>query len=232
MYPFCREVRNIKSKTYEEFVEKFKPKKTTDDCYTPSEIYEVIKDWVCKRYNIDPENVIRPFWPGGDYEKDEYPPGCVVVDNPPFSILKNICEFYLERGIPFFLFAPSLTALSGKTTWDRMNHIVCDCTIEYENGATVKTSFVTAAMMQKMARYGVHFRVRREECQHVRSLDAQRAMKKTIYGAGLLLSDQAAARKQNAEKQAAEKAAEDTICYELSERERELVEELNKSTLY
>ena len=60
---------------------------------------------------------------------------------------------------------------------------------------------------------------------------------KTIYGAGLLLSDQAAARKQNAEKQAAEKQAaekqaEDTICYELSERERELVEELNKSTLY
>ena len=46
-------MRNIKSKTYEEFVEKFKPKKTTDDCYTPSEIYEVIKDWVCKRYNID-----------------------------------------------------------------------------------------------------------------------------------------------------------------------------------
>ena len=137
-------MRNIKSKTYEEFVEKFKPKKTTDDCYTPSEIYEVIKDWVCKRYNIDPENVIRPFWPGGDYEKDEYPPGCVVVDNPPFSILKNICEFYLERGIPFFLFAPSLTALSGKTTWDRMNHIVCDCSIVYENGATVRTSFITS----------------------------------------------------------------------------------------
>ena len=142
--PIFKEVRNIKSKTYEEFVEKFKPKKTTDDCYTPSEIYEVIKEWVCKRYNIDPGNVIRPFWPGGDYEKDEYPPGCVVVDNPPFSILKNICEFYLERGIPFFLFAPSLTALSGKTTWDRMNHIICDCTIVYENGATVKTSFITS----------------------------------------------------------------------------------------
>ena len=84
-------------------------------------------------------------------------------------------------------------------------------------------------MMQKMARYGVHFRVRREECQLVQTLDAQRAMKKGIYGAGLLLSDQAAARKQAA--QNAEKQAEDTICYELSERERELVEELNKSTL-
>ena len=137
-------MRNIKSKTYEEFVEKFKPKKTTDDCYTPPEIYDVIKDWVCKRYNIDPGSVIRPFWPGGDYEKDEYPPGCGVVANPPFSILKNICEFYLERGIPFFLFAPSLTALSGKTTWDRMNHIVCDCSIVYENGATVRTSFITS----------------------------------------------------------------------------------------
>lgn len=33
--PIFKEVRNIKSKTYEEFVEKFKPKKTTDDCYTP-----------------------------------------------------------------------------------------------------------------------------------------------------------------------------------------------------
>lgn len=30
-----------KSNTYEEFVDKFKPKKTTDDCYTPGAIYEV-----------------------------------------------------------------------------------------------------------------------------------------------------------------------------------------------
>ena len=27
----------MKSKTYEEFVEKFKPKKTTDDCFTAAE---------------------------------------------------------------------------------------------------------------------------------------------------------------------------------------------------
>lgn len=26
-----------KSNTYEEFVDKFKPKKTTDDCYTPAQ---------------------------------------------------------------------------------------------------------------------------------------------------------------------------------------------------
>ena len=54
----------MKNESYEEFVEKFKPKKTTDDCYTPPEVYEVIKDWVCRRYGTDPEKIIRPFWPG------------------------------------------------------------------------------------------------------------------------------------------------------------------------
>ena len=39
-----------KSKTYEEFVEKFKPKKTTDDCYTPPTIYEIVKHWACNEY--------------------------------------------------------------------------------------------------------------------------------------------------------------------------------------
>ena len=37
-----------KSNTYEEFFDKFKPKKTTDDCYTPGAIYEVVKDWAIK----------------------------------------------------------------------------------------------------------------------------------------------------------------------------------------
>lgn len=30
---------------YEAFVDKFKPKLTTDDCYTPPEVYEVVKNW-------------------------------------------------------------------------------------------------------------------------------------------------------------------------------------------
>lgn len=89
-----------KSKTYEEFVEKFKPKKTTDDCMTPPEIYEVVKDWACGRYQIDPSVIERPFWPGGDYENYDYPVECVVIDNPPFSILSKICRFYLDRGRP------------------------------------------------------------------------------------------------------------------------------------
>ena len=99
--------------SYEEFVEKFKPKKTTDDCYTPPRVYEAVKDWVVKEYGIDPTKIVRPFYPGGDYERFEYPEGGVVLDNPPFSILSKILRFYDERGIAYFLFAPTLTIFSS-----------------------------------------------------------------------------------------------------------------------
>ena len=134
----------MKSKTYEEFVEKFKPKKTTDDCYTPPTIYEIVKRWACNEYGIDPAKVVRPFYPGGDYKAFPYPDGAVVVDNPPFSILASICAFYLEHGIPFFLFAPTLTCFSGRKVFKQINHIITDCLITYENGAQVKTSFATS----------------------------------------------------------------------------------------
>lgn len=133
----------MKSKSYEEFVEKFKPKRTTDDCYTPVPVYEAVAGWVSEEYGVSRDRMVRPFWPGADYTAREYAPGDVVVDNPPFSILSRVCAYYLDRGIKFFLFAPSLTALSGKDVCMRMNHIICDAEIVYANGAKVRTSFVT-----------------------------------------------------------------------------------------
>ena len=65
----------MKSKTYEEFVEKFKPKLTTDDCYTHPLIYDTVRDWACREYGIDLGSIVRPFWPGGDYERFTYPAG-------------------------------------------------------------------------------------------------------------------------------------------------------------
>ena len=127
---------------YDGFVEKFKPKKTTDDCYTPPVVYEAVLGLVEDTYGIDRATVVRPFYPGGDYEAVDYT-GKAVVDNPPFSILAKIIAFYLERDVPFFLFAPSLTAFGSVKTFARCNHIVTDCNITYENGAVVKTSFVT-----------------------------------------------------------------------------------------
>ena len=128
---------------YKAFVDKFKPKLTTDDCYTPPIVYDAIRDWVCKKYGIDPAQIVRPFYPGGDYERFDYPQGCIVLDNPPFSILTKICAFYLDRQTQFFLFAPSLTVFFGKKIAMKMNHIVCDADITYANGANVRTAFVT-----------------------------------------------------------------------------------------
>ena len=76
--------------------------------------------------------------------------------------------------------------------------------------------------------------VRAEDCEFVRTLDAQRAHGKCIFGSGFLLSEKAAAEKAAAEKAAAEKAAAEKAAaekaaahaWELSEREREIVRKL------
>ena len=82
------------NKTYEELVESAKPKLTTDDCYTPENIYNVVRDYVAERYGLDPGTFVRPFYPGGDYQAEDYT-GKVVVDNPPFSKKDKIFLEYL-----------------------------------------------------------------------------------------------------------------------------------------
>lgn len=129
----------MKNETYEEFVEKFKPKKTTDDCYTPEIVYDSIAEWVTTEYSLKKSDFVRPFYPGGDYERFDYN-GKIVVDNPPFSILSNIIKFYVENQIKFFLFAPTLT-LCGYG--DICTVLPIGVSIEYENGAVVNTSFAT-----------------------------------------------------------------------------------------
>ena len=126
---------------YDEFVEKFKPKLTTNECYTPNSVYEAVKTWVVKEYGLDGCEVVRPFWPGGDYENLDYPDGCVVIDNPPFSILSKIKGFYNEHRVKYFLFAPHLTLFSSNNNGEQ--YIVTHATITYANGAAVNTSFVT-----------------------------------------------------------------------------------------
>lgn len=128
--------------TYEEFVEKFKPKKTTDDCYTPPIVYDAIANWVANEYGISREKFVRPFFPGSDYENYNYSGGAIVVDNPPFSIAAKIIDFYISHNIKFFLFANNLTLFSCARDRDCTSLIV-DCDIIYDNGANVKTSFVT-----------------------------------------------------------------------------------------
>ena len=127
---------------YDGFVEKFKPKKTTDDCYTPPLVYAAVRDWVFAHYGLDPATpVVRPFFPGGDFENADYPPGCVVIDNPPFSICAKICRFYCDCKQLYFIFCPGLTAFGLVRSGAGI--VTADASITYENGAVVATSFAT-----------------------------------------------------------------------------------------
>ena len=127
---------------YNDFLDKFEAKKTTDDCYTPPQVYEAVAEWVAKEYKVDKTLFIRPFYPGGDYQSEEYKTGCVVVDNPPFSILSEILRFYCDRKIKFFLFAPALTLFGSGRDCD-VCYLPADVNVTYENNATVNTSFIT-----------------------------------------------------------------------------------------
>ena len=128
---------------YKKFVDKFKPKKTTDDCYTPENVYNAVRDWTVEEYGIDPTKILRPFYPGGDYMRAKYPDGYTVVDNPPFSILSEIVHVYMRANVPFLLFAPHLTLLNIAAGRTDVTRLICDGRITYENGAQVNTDFVT-----------------------------------------------------------------------------------------
>ena len=127
---------------YDEFVEKFKPKLTTDDCYTPGPVYDAVLGFVRFTWDVAGREVVRPFYPGGNYRNmAQYPAGCVVVDNPPFSLLSKIIRYYCAHGVEFFLFGPSLTLFTAADC--DVTYIISDSDIEYENGAKVRTGFIT-----------------------------------------------------------------------------------------
>lgn len=136
---------------YQAFVDKFKPKTkhkhkhklTTDDCYTPPVVYEAVADWTAQTYGLDKACFVRPFWPGGDYQREEYPPDCVVVDNPPFSIMAEIVPWYCRRGIRFLLFNQHTTGMTAYAIANRCTLLAIDCDVTYANGAVISTAFIT-----------------------------------------------------------------------------------------
>ncbi len=135
--------REEDNEEYNEFLDKFEAKKTTDDCYTPELVYEAVAEWVACEYGVDRTRFVRPFYPGGDYQKFKYKPDAVVVDNPPFSILAEILSWYSEHGVDFFLFGPTLTLFSSSSSSSSCA-IPTGVPVTYENGAIVSTSFLTS----------------------------------------------------------------------------------------
>lgn len=252
---------------YESFISKFKDApKTTDDCYTPQNIYEAVVDFVQRRAETPFTRILRPFYPGGDYEKVSYPNGCAVIDNPPFSILTKIVHFYTARKVPFFVFAPFLTIFSSKI--NSVTYFPVGVPILYANDATVNTAFIsnmfgdklvwasselyeavnsendknlqetktnlpkyeyndnvlTQQRCHKLAANGEDFIVDRDEAILISKLDAQKQSGKAIFGGAALISNE-----RSMERVAAmERVANKVIKWELSEREKRIIAQLDK----
>lgn len=164
------------SDEYQEFLRKFETKKTTDDCYTPENIYEVVADYVAEKYGVKKADFVRPFYPGGDYQKENYKPSSVVVDNPPFSIISEICRWYSEHGIRFFMFAPTLTIMGILAA----SKVIVGAQVVYENGANVNTSFVTN-MDEFEARSAPDLRERLDEANDANLRTMRKELPKYCY---------------------------------------------------
>ena len=99
----------------------------------------------------------------------------------------------------------------------------CEEIAKENNRELAKNEFpdevITSTKLSYFSKYGVEFKVRREESEHIRQLDAQKEKGSGIFGSGYLISEKAAAEKAAAEKAAAEK-------WVLSDREIEIVKSL------
>lgn len=120
--------------------------KTNDEHYTPPAVYEVVKEWLKPQISKRFSNFVRPFYPGGNYETFDYSKeGTIVLDNPPFSKLAKIVDFYIEKDVPFFLFAPNHTAFNllqcGRDKV--LTAVIVHSGITYESGLKLPTAFIT-----------------------------------------------------------------------------------------
>lgn len=272
LYLFGEEVSEVKHRRredvindYDGFVEKFKPKKTTDDCYTPVPVYSALVKYIDENVQcLNGFNIVRPFYPGKDYKAYDYKQNDIVIDNPPFSILSKILDFYIAHDIKFWLFAPHLTLFQYSARMCTL--VICNTQITYENNANVNTSFVTnlypkeqlvnvngelhnviteanrqrpkrnlnryrypenvvtsAELGTYIAAYGKSFIIKRDEAARINKLDCQQGSK-TIFGSGLLISDEAVKSKLAVE---AEKVVDSRQkVFELSPREKQIIANL------
>lgn len=83
---------------------------------------------------------------------------------------------------------------------------------------------VTSAMLGNFSRFGEEFELKKTEVYHIRRLDAQKEMGKSIYGSGFLIPERKAKEKAEA---AARAEAAGSTAWELSEREQRIIQEMS-----
>lgn len=130
---------------YASFVAKFHAEaaKTTDDCYTPPDVYEAVVRYVGTLTDLTGRDILRPFYPGGDYLNAEYPEGGIVIDNPPFSQFTKIVRFYHANSIPFFLFGNGMTIMQC-CKW--ATAVITGSIVKFNNGASIRINFATSLL--------------------------------------------------------------------------------------
>ena len=244
---------------YESFISKFTENpKTTDECWTPQDVYEAVVRYVGEIVDLTGKEILRPFYPGGDYVNAEYPENGVVIDNPPFSTFTKICRFYSNANVPFFLFGPGLSISSCCRYCTAV--IVAD-QIKFTNGAKVRCNFATNLMGDTLITTAVNLTRYISQCP---SQDEKVNLPSYVYPEEVLsVSDFQTIAKGNedfsltrsdaiiiksldlhpkksglfcehflAKKAAAKKAAaKKAVHLELSAREKRLVEELEQNVL-
>lgn len=254
---------NVAYYDYESFLAKFADNpKTTDDCFTPKDVYEAVVQYVGTIVDLSDKQILRPFFPGGDYEHADYPDNGIVIDNPPFSLFTKICAFYTAYGIPFFLFGNGMTItrclkyctaviINGSITFENgaslpcnfasnlfgdtlimtaplLHRLIQSCPSQKSASKNVNTynwpdELLTVSDMSAFARAGIEFSVSRSEGHIVNNLDNMPTTS-GLFGAQVLISAEKAAEKAEAESR-----SHRNIDVPLSDRERRIVERLNKS---
>ena len=129
-------------KDYDSFMAKFTEgnAKTTDDCYTPKDVYEAVVEYVGTICDMKGKMILRPFFPNGDYLNAEYPEDGIVIDNPPFSMFTKIVRFFTAQDIPFFLFGPGMTIAS---CCKYCTAVIVAEQITFDNGAQIRCNFAS-----------------------------------------------------------------------------------------
>lgn len=108
-----------------------------------STIRNCVKNHVFSTYSstLSGYTAIEPFYNGNDYTAIDYT-NKVVVDEPPFSQIMDILNYYRTNGVYFFLYIPALCDIPELTRHSRAL-IDTSVTLIKQNDVTTFTSFIT-----------------------------------------------------------------------------------------
>lgn len=102
-----------------------------------------VKNHVLTTYSLTLSGytAVEPFYNGDDYTTVD-PTNEVVVDEPPFSQLMDILNYYRTNGVYFFLYIPALCDVTALTRHSR-TLIDTGVPLTKRNDVTTFTSFIT-----------------------------------------------------------------------------------------